>query len=85
MTKMVDIDRLDIGNTDTKFYWKLSPQIYRINPYSGKWDAKGWRIHTVDERMPVDGMLEMVRFYCRFVRVVDEQRLPTSFKSPGVL
>ncbi|KAE8445136.1 hypothetical protein EG329_013738 [Mollisiaceae sp. DMI_Dod_QoI] len=63
------------GNTDTKFYWELTNQIYRINPYSSKWDPRGLMIHTVDERMPVDGMLEMVRFYHELIRVVDEKRL----------
>lgn len=63
------------GNTDTKFYWKLCPQIYRINAYSAKWDPRGLMIHTVDERMPVDGMLELVKFYHEFIRVVDEKRV----------
>jgi Gly-Xaa carboxypeptidase len=63
------------GNTDTRFYWKLSPQIYRINPYSSKWDDRELMIHTVDERMPVEGMVELVKFYHVFIRVVDEQRL----------
>jgi hypothetical protein len=31
-------------------------------------------MHTVDERFPVEGLLEMVKFYHEFVRVVDEQR-----------
>lgn len=31
-------------------------------------------MHTVDERMPVEGLLEMVRFYHEIIRVVDEQR-----------
>lgn len=30
-------------------------------------------MHTVDERMPVAGLLEMVKFYHEFIRVVDEQ------------
>ncbi|KAF8849205.1 Gly-Xaa carboxypeptidase [Acephala macrosclerotiorum] len=66
---------LEVGNTDTRFYWKLCPQIYRFNPYSAKWDPRGLRIHTVDERMPVDGMLELVKFYHEFIRVVDEERV----------
>lgn len=32
-------------------------------------------IHTVDERMPVEGMLELVKFYHELIRVVDEKRL----------
>jgi Gly-Xaa carboxypeptidase len=63
------------GNTDTRFYWKLSPQIYRINPYSSKWDDRELMIHTVDGRMPVEGILELVRSYHEFIRVVDERRI----------
>ncbi|KUJ12530.1 Gly-Xaa carboxypeptidase [Mollisia scopiformis] len=66
---------LGVGNTDTKFYWKLTPQIYRINPYSEKWDPRELMIHTVDERMPIEGMLESIKFYHEFIRVVDERRL----------
>ena len=32
-------------------------------------------MHTVDERMPVEGLLEMIKFYHEFIRVVDESRL----------
>ena len=27
-------------------------------------------MHTVDERMPVKGLMEMVRFYCEYIRYV---------------
>ncbi|MAD84975.1 MAG: hypothetical protein CL912_18610 [Deltaproteobacteria bacterium] len=62
------------GNTDTKFYWKLSSQIYRWSPWRASLDPRGTMMHTVDERMPVEGLLEMVRFYREFIRVVDEKR-----------
>lgn len=29
-------------------------------------------MHTVDERMPVKGLVEMVKFYHEFIRVLDE-------------
>lgn len=32
-------------------------------------------IHTVDGRMPVEGILELVRSYHEFIRVVDERRI----------
>lgn len=64
-----------LGNTDTKYFWKLSSQIYRMAPWRAKLDPRGTRIHTVDERMPVEGMLEMIRFYHEFIRVVDEKRM----------
>lgn len=62
------------GNTDTKFYWKLSSQIYRWSPWRASLDPRGSMMHTVDERMPVEGLLEMIRFYHEFIRVVDERR-----------
>ncbi|KAG4439432.1 hypothetical protein IFR05_005079 [Cadophora sp. M221] len=62
------------GNTDTKFYWKLTSQIYRWAPWRARLDPRGTMMHTVDERMPVEGLLEMVRFFHEFIRVVDERR-----------
>ncbi|KAF4621523.1 hypothetical protein G7Y89_g14552 [Cudoniella acicularis] len=62
------------GNTDTKFYWRLSSQIYRMSPWRASLDTRGTMMHTVDERMPVQGLLEMVKFYHEFIRVVDEKR-----------
>jgi len=63
------------GNTDTRYYWELCSQIYRISPWRQSLDPRGTRMHTVDERMPVEGLMEMVRFYDVFIRRVDAQRL----------
>lgn len=62
------------GNTDTKFYWKLSSQIYRWSPWWANLDPRGLMMHTVDERMPVEGLLEMVKFYLGFIKVVDGKK-----------
>jgi Gly-Xaa carboxypeptidase len=67
-------NRMPSGNTDTKYYWKLSSQIYRMSPWRASLDPRGTNMHTVDERMPVEGLLEMVKFYHEFIRVVDEKR-----------
>ena len=32
-------------------------------------------MHTVDERMPIKGLVEMVHFYHEFIRIVDEMRI----------
>lgn len=32
-------------------------------------------MHTVDERMPIKGLMEMVHFYHEFIRIVDERRI----------
>ncbi|EXJ63874.1 hypothetical protein A1O7_00209 [Cladophialophora yegresii CBS 114405] len=63
------------GNTDTRYYWDLSPQIYRMSPWRACHDPRGTRMHTVDERMPIKGLMEMVHFYHEFIRVVDEVRI----------
>lgn len=39
------------GNTDTRFYWDLSSQIYRFGPLR-QWHDKGWGgVHDVNERV----------------------------------
>ena len=32
-------------------------------------------MHTVDERLPVEGLVQMITFYHEFIRVVDEKRV----------
>lgn len=48
------------GNTDTKYMWGLTRNIYRFTPM-----REGERLngHTVDERIRMNGHLEAVRFY----------------------
>ncbi|KIV81012.1 hypothetical protein PV11_08466 [Exophiala sideris] len=60
------------GNTDTRYYWDLSPQIYRWSPWRASHDPRGTRMHTVDERMPIKGLVETVKFYHELIRVLDE-------------
>ncbi|KAJ5050316.1 uncharacterized protein L3040_002199 [Drepanopeziza brunnea f. sp. 'multigermtubi'] len=52
------------GNTDTKFYWGLSRNIYRFSPVraEGRADA-----HTVDERIGMREHVEGVRLYAQLV------------------
>lgn len=63
------------GNTDTRYYWELCSQIYRMSPWTQAHDPRGTRMHTVDERMPVEGLMEMVKFYHQFILDVDSHRL----------
>lgn len=48
------------GNTDTKYFWGLSKNIYRFTPVEegGRFDA-----HTVDERVKLSSHLTAVKFY----------------------
>lgn len=71
---------LSTGNTDTKFYWALTDNIYRYMP---AWDARDaedggvlGNIHTVDERASMVGHVRAVRWFSLFVRNMDEADLP---------
>lgn len=48
------------GNTDTRFYWNLTRNIYRWNPQRA---GGSFNIHTVDERVDIDVHLEGVALY----------------------
>jgi Gly-Xaa carboxypeptidase len=63
-----------LGNTDTRYYWNVSDQIYRMGPWRASHDPRGTRMHTVDERMPIEGLMEGIRFYHALILNVDEYR-----------
>ncbi|KAH7417826.1 hypothetical protein BKA64DRAFT_761443 [Cadophora sp. MPI-SDFR-AT-0126] len=52
------------GNTDTKFYWGLSENIYRFSPVRDEGKANG---HTVDERIGMREHIEGVRLYAQLI------------------
>jgi Gly-Xaa carboxypeptidase len=52
------------GNTDTKFYWNLSKNIYRFSPVRDEGRANA---HTVDERIGMKEHVEGVRFYSQMI------------------
>lgn len=52
------------GNTDTKFYWGLSKNIYRFTPVRD--DGRG-NAHTVDERLGLKEHIEGVKFYAQLI------------------
>jgi Gly-Xaa carboxypeptidase len=60
------------GNTDTRFYWNLSPHIFRYNHHNaaGKNPLSG--VHTVNEFTNVDAFLEMIRFFSTLILNADE-------------
>ncbi|KIM44930.1 hypothetical protein M413DRAFT_442904 [Hebeloma cylindrosporum] len=60
------------GNTDTRFYWKLSQHIFRYNHHNaGSTNSLGG-IHTVNEFKEIDGFLEIIRFFTTLILNVDE-------------
>ncbi|KAJ6157562.1 hypothetical protein N7470_005154 [Penicillium chermesinum] len=48
------------GNTDTRFYWSLTENIYRWSPSR---EGTALNIHTVDERVQLDAHLEGIMLY----------------------
>ncbi|KAG0709347.1 hypothetical protein DFH29DRAFT_1027583 [Suillus ampliporus] len=65
------------GNTDTRFYWKLTDHIFRyghLEGTSGGGIASG--VHTVNEAIPVNTFIERIRFFTTLILNVDESSLP---------
>ncbi|KAF9889799.1 hypothetical protein FE257_006889 [Aspergillus nanangensis] len=56
------------GNTDTRFYWNLSENIYRWSPSRV---GGALNIHTVDERLAIDVHLEAMMLYYDLIRAFD--------------
>ncbi|OAA56195.1 carboxypeptidase s [Niveomyces insectorum RCEF 264] len=63
------------GNTDTRYYWDLSPQIYRFAAMRAWHDKGEGGIHDVNERIAIDAHLEGILFFHEFIRVFDEADL----------
>ena len=64
------------GNTDTRYYWDLSPNIFRYVP---GWDSEAeglGNIHTVDEKISVKAHVYNVQWFSLFLRNMDESQFP---------
>lgn len=57
------------ANTDTKYFWNLTDNIYRFSPFRGQC-SKNW--HAIDERVDLDSHIESVAFFYTLLRNVDE-------------
>ncbi|KAF9453562.1 carboxypeptidase S [Macrolepiota fuliginosa MF-IS2] len=58
---------------DTRYYWDLSPSIFRYNHHNGGDSILGLKgIHTVNEYIEIDTLLEMIRFFVTLVLNSDE-------------
>ena len=63
------------GNTDTRYYWDVSANIFRFSPgYDPEHDPRP-HIHTVDECISVVGHVRTVQWYSSFIRNMDEADL----------
>ena len=59
---------LMIGNTDTRWYWNLSDNIFRFSPITiSVHDLT--MFHGVNERIEVDTLAEMVLFYAVLIQM----------------
>jgi Gly-Xaa carboxypeptidase len=63
------------GNTDTRYYWDLSENIFRYGPGWDKEQVGLGNIHTVDERIGVQAHLDTVRWMAGWIRNMDEAKL----------
>ncbi|KAF7559520.1 hypothetical protein G7046_g4632 [Stylonectria norvegica] len=66
--KVVPVGEVMTGNTDTRHYLNLSPNIYRWTPTR---DRGAESIHTVDEKVRMSSHIEVVKFYYNLVRNFD--------------
>lgn len=57
------------ANTDTKHYWKLTRNIYRFSPMIV--NIPKCNIHSVNERMPFDGHLQLTAWYYQYIQNID--------------
>ncbi|KAI0058987.1 carboxypeptidase S [Artomyces pyxidatus] len=60
------------GNTDTRYYWKLTPHIIRYNHNNAGKDKLLSGVHTVNEFIGVVDFVEMIRFFTTLILNVDE-------------
>lgn len=56
------------GNTDTRYYWDLTDNVYRFDPTR---EDKSFNLHTIDERVALDAHIEGVAFYYQLIRNSD--------------
>ncbi|TFY55688.1 hypothetical protein EVJ58_g8091 [Rhodofomes roseus] len=71
---IVVVPSLLAGNTDTQFYWALTPHIFRYNHYYARDGPADGSIHTVDEVCEAEGFVGMVKFFVGLMLNADESR-----------
>ncbi|KAI0098763.1 peptidase family M20/M25/M40 [Nemania sp. FL0031] len=76
--KVVPVGELMTGNTDTRHYLNLTPNIYRWVP-----SRKGQTLnaHTVDERVDMENHREILSFYYDLIRNFDASKAASTFET----
>jgi Gly-Xaa carboxypeptidase len=63
------------GNTDTRYYWNLSENIFRYGPGWDREQSGLGNIHTVDEKMGIRAHVDATRWMWTWIRNMDEAAL----------
>lgn len=66
---------LSTGNTDTRYYWALTKNIFRYGPGYEEGEEGLGNIHTVDEKQSVVAHVNAIRWFGMFIRNMDESKL----------
>ncbi|ESK94909.1 gly-x carboxypeptidase [Moniliophthora roreri MCA 2997] len=64
---------LGLGNTDTRFYWNLTRHIFRYS-HRGDRDDLYNGLHTVNEAVRGESIIEQIRFFTKFILNCDESK-----------
>ncbi|THU91182.1 carboxypeptidase S [Dendrothele bispora CBS 962.96] len=79
LNKQLDIivaPGMPTGNTDTKYYWKLTPHIFRYNHHNQGSDKNALSgAHTVNEHVTAESLLETINFFVTLILNADESRV----------
>ncbi|KAF8312643.1 Zn-dependent exopeptidase [Clavulina sp. PMI_390] len=59
------------GNTDTRYYWNLTRNIFRYNHLPVYEPPFGGGVHTVNEAVPVESLVEDIRFFTLLILNAD--------------
>ncbi|KAF6832518.1 vacuolar carboxypeptidase [Colletotrichum musicola] len=66
--KVVPVGELMTGNTDTRHYLNLTPNVYRFIPIR---DDARLNAHTIDERIKMSAHMDILKFYYDLIRNFD--------------
>jgi len=69
-----------MGNTDTRWYWDLSEQIFRFSPVQLTMEETKM-FHGVNEKISIDGLASMIDFYKALVMQVEDDQETYSSKN----
>ncbi|CAE6427932.1 unnamed protein product [Rhizoctonia solani] len=58
------------GNTDTRYYWKVTPNIFRYSHMSDQDIYNG--AHTINEATRASGFVETIQFFKNFILTADD-------------